>query len=114
MDNSGNSTPARLDGHLVPGREPLLHTITELRRQISHLEQAVVSHTVVDQAIGVVITLGGLRPDQGFEVLREVSQHTNTKLRQVAELIVDWVQSEQLPEEIRTALDRALAAAQSA
>ncbi|MGY5119240.1 hypothetical protein ACWC2H_25855 [Streptomyces sp. 900105755] len=44
-------------------------------------------------------------------MLREISQHTNTKLRQVSELIVDWVHSEQLPDEIRTALNKALATA---
>ncbi|MFH8774427.1 hypothetical protein ACIF83_18955 [Streptomyces sp. NPDC085866] len=27
------------------------------------------SHAVIDQAIGVVMTVGGLRPDQGIEVL---------------------------------------------
>ena len=59
----------------------------------SQLQEAVVSHAVVDQAIGVVVTLGG---DQDFQVLREVSQHTNVKLRQVSEQIVNRVHSEQL------------------
>ncbi|MFE2099712.1 ANTAR domain-containing protein [Streptomyces sp. NPDC059468] len=103
----------RLEGDLVPARTPLLNKISELQTEISQLQEAVVSHTVVDQAIGVVIALGGLRPEQGFQVLREVSQHTNTKLRQVCELIVDWVHGEQLPDEIRTSLDKALATARS-
>ncbi|MDQ0407233.1 ANTAR domain-containing protein [Streptomyces sp. NPDC000349] len=90
-----------------------MNKIGELRAEISQLQEAVVSHAVVDQAIGVIVTLGGLRPDQGFQVLREVSQHTNVKLRQVSEQIVDWAHSEQLSDEIRAALDKALATVRS-
>ncbi|MFE8925566.1 ANTAR domain-containing protein [Streptomyces sp. RM99] len=90
-----------------------MNKIGELRAEIDQLQEAVVSHAVVDQAVGVVVTLGGLRPDQGFQVLREVSQHTNVKLRQVSEQIVDWVHSEQLSDEIRAALDKALATVRS-
>ncbi|WP_322500340.1 ANTAR domain-containing protein [Streptomyces rochei] len=90
-----------------------MNKIGDLRAEIDQLQEAVVSHAVVDQAVGVVVTLGGLRPDQGFQVLREVSQHTNVKLRQVSEQIVDWVHSEQLSDEIRAALDKALATVRS-
>jgi metal-dependent hydrolase (beta-lactamase superfamily II) len=113
MDNPLNGTPVRTGVHTVPGRESLLTKISDLQTEIGQLQEAIVSHTVIDHAIGVVITLGGLRPDQGFEVLREVSQHTNIKLRQISEQLVNWVHSEQLPDEIRNALDRALAAARS-
>lgn len=58
-------------------------------------------------------SLGGLRSDQGFQVLRDVSQHTNVKLRQVCEQIVDWVHDGQLNDEIRTALEEALVTARS-
>ncbi|MGC0397514.1 hypothetical protein RKD27_000158 [Streptomyces sp. SAI-126] len=47
-------------------------------------------------------------------MLREVSQHTNVKLWQISGMIVDWAQGEQLPDEIRAALDEALATAGSA
>lgn len=113
MDNRLNGTPVRTGVHTVPGRESLLTKISDLQTEIGQLQEAIVSHTVVDHAIGVVITLGGLRTDQGFEVLREVSQHTNIKLRQISEQLVNWVHGEQLPDEIRNALDRALAAARS-
>ncbi|MFF4537112.1 ANTAR domain-containing protein [Streptomyces aureus] len=62
----------------------------------------------VDQAIGVVISLGGLPPDRGFDVLRTVSQHTNVKLREVAERIVAWAHGSHLGQDIRHALDSAL------
>ena len=64
--------------------------IFELQEEIQQLKEAVVSHAVVDQAIGMVVVLGRISPDQGWAVLKEVSQHTNIKLRNVAELILIW------------------------
>ncbi|CAM5682435.1 ANTAR domain-containing protein OS=Streptomyces fumanus OX=67302 GN=GCM10018772_19280 PE=4 SV=1 [Streptomyces fumanus] len=80
----------------------------ELREQVRQLQQAVVSHAVVDQAIGMVVALGRVTPDQGWAVLKEVSQHTNVKLRSVAELILAWARTGALPAEIRAALEEAL------
>ncbi|MFE6889202.1 ANTAR domain-containing protein [Streptomyces sp. NPDC057694] len=77
------------------------------------LQQAIVSHTVVDQAIGVVIALGGLTPDQGWAVLKEVSQHTNTKLREISGQVVAWTYGGELPDDTRQALDIALLRARS-
>ncbi|MEU6682803.1 ANTAR domain-containing protein [Streptomyces sp. NPDC046832] len=82
--------------------------ILDLERDNEHLQTAITSHAVIDQAIGVIIALGGLHPEQGFDVLRHVSQHTNIKLRTVADLIVDWVSSKQLPEDVQQALNAAL------
>ncbi|MFJ7967151.1 ANTAR domain-containing protein [Streptomyces sp. NPDC096324] len=91
-----------------PGREDLAHRISQLQEEIGQLHCAIDSHAVVDQAIGVVISLGGLTPDQGFDVLRTVSQHTNVKLRKVAEQIIAWAHDEQLDQDIRQALNTAL------
>ncbi|MFH8803848.1 ANTAR domain-containing protein [Streptomyces sp. NPDC017936] len=44
------------------------------------LKQALASHAVVDQGIGVLTVLGRTEPCQGFTVLREISQHTTVKL----------------------------------
>ncbi|MET7660906.1 ANTAR domain-containing protein [Streptomyces sp. NPDC005463] len=41
------------------------------------------------RAIGIVVTLAGLRAEDGGDVLQEISQHTDIKMRHVAELIVD-------------------------
>ncbi|GAA2990768.1 hypothetical protein [Streptomyces fulvorobeus] len=46
--------------------------------------------------------------DEGLAVLREVSQHTNTKLTAVAEQLLEHAQGAQLPEDIQTALRHAL------
>ncbi|MEU4659820.1 ANTAR domain-containing protein [Streptomyces sp. NPDC023723] len=82
--------------------------LAELQEQVRQLKEAVVSHAVVDQAIGMVVVLGRVAPDQGWLVLREVSQHTNIKLRNVAELILVWGRTGAMPREIRAALEDAL------
>ncbi|MFF8190649.1 ANTAR domain-containing protein [Streptomyces bobili] len=78
--------------------------IAALQQEVGQLRDAVASHAVVDQAIGVIVALGRMTPDGGWRVLREVSQHTNIKLRNVAELILFWGRSGRIPEEIRVEL----------
>ncbi|MCW5252657.1 MULTISPECIES: ANTAR domain-containing protein [unclassified Streptomyces] len=82
--------------------------IFELQEQVRQLKEAVVSHAVVDQAIGMIVVLGRMAPDQGWVVLKEVSQHTNIKLRNVAESILIWGRSGVMPREIRVSLEDAL------
>ncbi|EDY58881.1 MULTISPECIES: ANTAR domain-containing protein [Streptomyces] len=82
--------------------------IFALQEEIGQLKEAVASHAVVDQAIGMVVALGRITPDEGWEVLKEVSQHTNIKLRYVAELILLWGRSGEIPPEIRVELEEAL------
>ncbi|MFD5632303.1 ANTAR domain-containing protein [Streptomyces sp. NPDC127072] len=83
--------------------------VGELREENAQLHEALRSHAVVDQAIGVVLALGQLTPEQGWDVLKEVSQRTNIKLRHVAELLVDWARTGDLNSDVRTELDRQLA-----
>ncbi|WEO99523.1 ANTAR domain-containing protein [Streptomyces sp. FXJ1.172] len=82
--------------------------IHQLEEEVDQLRQAVSSHAVVDQAIGMMVALGRVAPDQGWAVLRDVSQHTNIKLRHVAELIVIWGRQGEIPREIRAELEDAL------
>ncbi|WP_404199255.1 ANTAR domain-containing protein [Streptomyces tauricus] len=63
----------------------------------TQLRQAVRAHAVVDQAIGVVVAMGWLTPEQRWKVLREISQRTNTKLRTVAEHVVTWPRTQDVP-----------------
>ena len=79
-----------------------------LEQEAQQLKKAVSSHAVVDQAIGMMVALGRISPDQGWDVLREVSQHTNIKLRNVAELILIWGRCGDIPADIRAALEEAL------
>lgn len=82
--------------------------IFELQEEVHQLKEAVASHAVVDQAIGMVVALGRVTPDQGWAVLKDVSQHTNIKLRNVAELILIWGRTGDMPAQIRAELEDAL------
>ncbi|MFB7508328.1 ANTAR domain-containing protein [Streptomyces broussonetiae] len=82
--------------------------IFELEEEVDQLKEAVTSHQVADQAIGMVVVLGRVSPDQVWEVLKEVSQHTNIKLRNVADLILIWGRMGQMPADIRAELEDAL------
>ncbi|MER6169019.1 ANTAR domain-containing protein [Streptomyces violaceorubidus] len=88
-----------------PGPDSDPDQIFRLQEQVRQLKEAVVSHAVVDQAIGVVIALGGVTPDEGWIVLKEVSQHTNIKLRSVAETILIWRRTGVMPPQMLAALE---------
>ncbi|MFF3334043.1 ANTAR domain-containing protein [Streptomyces sp. NPDC002888] len=92
----------------MAGQEELVERVGALQEEVGQLRQALDSHAVVDQAIGVVIAIGRLRPEQGFDVLKDISQRTNTKLREVAEYVVQGTHCGWLPDEIHRALTDAL------
>ncbi|MGW2638108.1 ANTAR domain-containing protein [Streptomyces sp. NPDC001348] len=79
-----------------------------LERERAQLKRAVTSHAVIDQAIGVVVAVGRIAPEEGWRVLRDVSQRTNTKLRTVADHILEFGQGGTLPEPILTEVKLAL------
>lgn len=108
MEHPHGDDPARADPRPLPGQEAFQHQISDLKEEVGQLNQAIDSHAVIDQAIGVVCALGTLEPDRGLQILTEVSQHTNIKLRLVAEHTVAWAHSQELPDVIRHALDAAL------
>ncbi|MER6572932.1 ANTAR domain-containing protein [Streptomyces sp. NPDC001093] len=82
--------------------------LSALQAEVDQMKEAVVSHAVVDQAIGMVVALGRVTPDEGWEVLREVSQHTNIKLRNIAELILIWGRCGDIPPDVGAALEDAM------
>lgn len=62
-----------------------------------------------DQAIGILRAVGHLSPDQGWDVLREVSRTTKIELRHGAELLIPWARTGTLCADVRTELGRARA-----
>ncbi|EPH43060.1 ANTAR domain-containing protein [Streptomyces aurantiacus] len=82
--------------------------VQALREEVAQLRHAVHSHATVDQAMGVVIAVGGLTPEEAWDVLREVSMRTNTKLRLVAEQLVTWGRTAELDPTLRSELERQL------
>ncbi|MFJ9149103.1 ANTAR domain-containing protein [Streptomyces sp. NPDC102270] len=89
--------------------DELVEELERLRSENRQLQQALASHAVIDQAIGVLTVLGQIPPADGFAVLREISQHTNIKLTQVAEHILEHGQGAALPDVLLGELHSALA-----
>ncbi|NGO11877.1 ANTAR domain-containing protein [Streptomyces sp. HC44] len=78
--------------------------VLQLEAEVAQLQQAVNSHAVIDQAIGVVVAVGQMTPEEAWDVLRETSMCTNIKLRHVAELVVDWGRTGELVADIKDQL----------
>lgn len=55
---------------------------------VAHLEAALTSRAVIDQAKGVLMAQERCTADEAFELLRKASQNRNVKLRDVAEHVV--------------------------
>lgn len=97
-----------------PGRDgtdatgPEADRIFQLEMEVGQLKEAVSSHATVDQAIGMLVAIGHVTPDEGWEVLREVSQHANIKLRNLAELMLIWGRNGDLPDDVRVLLEDTL------
>jgi len=60
----------------------------ENEQRLYHLEAALQSRSVIDQAIGVLMAQAHVTVDEAFGILRRRSQHSNIKLRDVAAAVV--------------------------
>ena len=68
-----------------------LHLYESQKRVADHLERALESRGVIDQAKGILMAQHRYTPDEAFERLVELSQRTNRKLREVADELVKSV-----------------------
>jgi GAF domain-containing protein len=57
----------------------------DAERNTAHLRRALDTRDVIGQAKGILMARRGLSADEAFELLRQTSQRTNTKLVEVAE-----------------------------
>jgi GAF domain-containing protein len=64
------------------------------RDQAVNLGEALSSRAVIDMAKGIIMAREGATPDDAFGRLREISQSTHQKLRDVAQDLVDSITSE--------------------
>ncbi|CAL9571284.1 ANTAR domain-containing protein [Streptomyces sp. Tu 3180] len=82
-----------------------------LQAEVEQLRQAIASRPVIDQARGILMAMYGCTSDEAWDILREASQLSNTKLRTVAASLTACAAAEGTPPppEVRTALARALA-----
>lgn len=58
------------------------------REQISGLEQAVASNRAIGMAIGILMAIRRVSQQDAFDLLRETSQRSNRKLREIADEVV--------------------------
>lgn len=86
----------------------LLAEVVELRARNAQLERALASRAVIDQARGMMMALAPCPTDRAWDLLVDVSQHCNIKLRDVAEALVATTTDRTLPEPIQRELHRAL------
>lgn len=96
-----------LRGYTADITVPLHEAASERARQ--DIEAAVESHSIIDQAVGALMLVHGLDDDTAISLLRWFSQHSNTKLRTLAERIVHSTRHGiPLPRETTHALDAAI------
>ncbi len=62
--------------------------IDEAESKAEHLERALVSNRTIGTAIGILMSERRVTPDQAFTLLRERSQNSNRRLREIAEDVV--------------------------
>ncbi|ANH91388.1 hypothetical protein A8713_09515 [Streptomyces sp. SAT1] len=101
------AAPAPASAVAVERGERLL----QLQREVEQLRRAIDSRPVIDQARGILMAAHACTPQQAWDILREASQRSNTKLRTVASAVTAGALPDgpPPPEEIRAALRAALA-----
>ena len=65
--------------------------LAESTEMSAHLQAALASRAVIDQAVGIIMGQNRCTADEAFDMLRKVSQNRNVKLRDVAADIVTSV-----------------------
>ncbi|QDQ09423.1 ANTAR domain-containing protein [Streptomyces spectabilis] len=86
----------------------LVAEVLALRAENEQLSRALSSRAVIDQARGMLMALAPCSSERAWDLLVDVSQHGNVKLRDVAAALVATAQDEPLPEQMRRDLRSAL------
>lgn|SRR4051812_11048849 len=85
--------------------------LEELRRLVAEnvdLHRALVSRAVIDKALGMVMAIGRCPEERAWRLLVQVSQHSNTKLREVAAALVATSDGRPLPDSLRRPFRQAI------
>ncbi|MEU3373117.1 ANTAR domain-containing protein [Streptomyces sp. NPDC006711] len=83
----------------------------ELRRELDQLRRAMQSRGTIDLARGILMAAFTISADAAWKVLVSTSQHTNIKLRSLAEQVVESAAGTPLPDAVRERLCAAVAKA---
>jgi AmiR/NasT family two-component response regulator len=92
----------------LAGDAALAVELLELRAENEQLSRALESRAVIDQARGMVMVLAPCSSEGAWDLMVDISQHCNVKLRSVAAALVATTQDEPLPEQIQRELPGAL------
>ncbi|MCM2390644.1 ANTAR domain-containing protein [Streptomyces albipurpureus] len=76
----------------------------QLREEIAGLRKAMASHPIIDMARGIMMATASCTPEEAWQMLVQVSQRSNVKLRDVARHIVASTHGPQPPSPVRAAL----------
>ncbi|PJE93993.1 histidine kinase [Streptomyces carminius] len=68
--------------------EDAARRLGELRAEVDQLRRALRSRAVIDQAVGIVQAERRCGPEDAFQILVNISQRTNVKLRDIAAALV--------------------------
>ena len=68
---------------------PVAVRLARQSTEVAHLQQALVSRSTIDQALGVLMGQNRCSRDEAFGILRRASQNRNIKLRDVAAAVID-------------------------
>ncbi|MET7696458.1 ANTAR domain-containing protein [Streptomyces sp. NPDC005485] len=105
--DGGRSAPRADEDGLAPGEA------VKLLREKEQLEHAMESRPVIDMARGVLMASFACQPEEAWETLVTVSQHTNIKLREVAETVTAAATGTPMPAELQEQLAAAVQAWQA-
>lgn len=99
--------PVQLERKLDTVLTALLLTdeVRELRARLRQREQQLASQPVIEQAKGMLIQDFGLSEQAAFDLLVALSQDSNTKLRDLAQIVVHHLTANVTPEVQRSTLD---------
>ncbi|MEV4038519.1 ANTAR domain-containing protein [Streptomyces umbrinus] len=85
-----------------------------LRQEIDQLRQALGTRPVIDMARGILMAGFGRSTESAWEILVKVSQHSNTKLRDVADCLVEAARTGgEMPQELQQHLSAAVQTTQN-
>ena len=83
----------RARGLVLAGLAGLALSVAEAHeeeaRRAENLRQALVTRELIGQAQGILMERERITAEQAFDILRRASQHLNTKLREVAQQLVE-------------------------
>lgn len=74
--------------HYIAQAQQARERYGDLQEEVSQLKQALHSRSAIDQAIGIIMGERSCSPDDAFQILVRVSQHSNAKLRDIAHALL--------------------------